>query len=204
MRLELKTAPASSAVQRDEVKTQRYINNTDKEDQQIDLLLESCTKELESFLGRKLINQSWYIYFDRPEYYDRLKADKNSLVLSTLNVSSITEVLKYQRDNSSSAITSSNYRLSGGANSSICRMVFNDDNPPTYENLRLVDAVRIEVVAGYGADREDIPEPIRSALRQLVAHRVEFPNLVSRESVSKIMMNVGPEIMQYRSVENWF
>ena len=71
MRLELKTAAGAAAMTRADVKTYAFMNTT-KFDSQIDALLTPCTEELERYIGRKLINQSWYIYLDRAEYYDRL------------------------------------------------------------------------------------------------------------------------------------
>ena len=204
MRLELKTAPASVAIERQDVKDHDFINNNTMFDTQIDSKMVACTLELERLMGRCFINQSWYIYLDRDEYYDKLIAYKNTITLSTLNVSSITEVTKYQMDNTTSVVTSSNYRLSGNETTPTSKLAFNDDTPPTYENLRMVDAVRIEVVAGYGAAKTDIPKPVFNALATLCAHRVAFPQMAGKEDIKTLMQNLHPEIFSYRSVEAYF
>jgi len=202
MRIELKTAPAVASMTRDDVKTYAFIKTT-KYDDQIDAQLTPCTEELERYTGRKMIDQSWYIYLDAQEYYDRLNAFNNTITLSTFNVSAITEVLTYSMDNTSTAITASDYRLSGSVLSSFSRLVFNDDTPPVYESLRKVDSVRIEVVAGYGASQASIPDPLQTALKMLINHRVKFPSKSMKDSVNDIGGNYLSALQGYRSVENW-
>jgi uncharacterized phiE125 gp8 family phage protein len=203
MRLELKTPPAAVAIERDDVKTYAKMNTT-KQDDLIDALLVPCTEELERYTGRKMISQSWYIYLDANEYYPRLDAYLNTITLSTLNVSAITEVLTYNIDNTSNTVTSSDYRLSGNEFSGISKLVFNDNTPPVLRNLRNVDSVRIEVVAGYGSAKTDIPDPLFTALKMLVEHRVKYGQKASEVKLYEDGSNYLAMLQGYRSVEGWF
>jgi uncharacterized phiE125 gp8 family phage protein len=203
MRLEFKTAPAAVAIERDDVKTYSFMNTT-KYDNLIDALLIPCTEEIERYTGRRLINQSWYIYLDAQEYYNRLDAYLNSITLSTLNVSAITEVLTYSKANASTVLTSSDYRLSGNAFSGISKLVFNDNTPPQYLDLRNTDAVRIEVVTGYGAAKTDIPDTLSTALKMLIEHRVKYGDKQTQNKLYEDESNYLAALQGYRSVENWF
>lgn len=203
MRLELKTAPAAVAIERDDVKTYSFMNTT-KYDSLIDSLLVPCTEEIERYTGRRLINQSWYIYLDAREYYNRLDAYLNSITLSTLNVSAITEVLTYSKANASTVLTSSDYRLAGNAFSGISKLVFNDNTPPQYLDLRGTDSVRIEVVAGYGATKAAIPDPLSTALKMLIEHRVKYGDKETQNKLYADESNYLAALQGYRSVENWF
>ena len=203
MRLELKTAAGAVAMTRADVKTYAFMNTT-KYDALIDALLVPCTEELELYTGRKMIDQSWYLYLDAQEYYDRLRAYNNTITLSSLNVSAITEVLTYNMDNTTNTITGTDYRLSGSAFTPSTKLAFNDDTPPVYESLRRVDSVRIEVVAGYGAAQSAIPDPVQTALKILIEHRTKFGQKASKDKLSETPSNYFSILQGYRSVENWY
>ena len=203
MRLELKTAAGAASMTLADVKTYAFMNTT-KHDANITALLTPCTEELERYTGRKMIDQSWYIYMDAYEYYDRLRAYNNTITLSTLNVSAITEVLTYNMDNTTNTVTSTDYRLSGNELTQVSKLAFNDDTPPVYESLRRVDSVRIEVVAGYGAAQSSIPDPVQTALKILIEHRVKFGGRSSKDKLSDTPSNYDAILQGYRSTENWF
>jgi uncharacterized phiE125 gp8 family phage protein len=203
MRLELKTAPAAVAIELADVKTYAFMNTT-KYDNLVNALLVPCTEELELYTGRKMINQSWYIYLDASEYYNRLDAYLNTITLSTLNVSAITEVLTYNIDNTSNTVTGTDYRLSGDEFSAFSKLAFNDDTPPQFQNLRKVDSVRIEVVAGYGSAKTDIPDAVSTALKILIEHRVKYGDKASSVKLYEDESNYLAMLQGYRSVEGWF
>lgn len=203
MRLELKTAPAVASITTADVKEYGYINTTEH-DTLIGNLIEEGTEYIEHLTGRKMINQSWYIYYDREEYYSRLRAYNNSLDLAGLNVSAITEVLTYNESNTSSVLSSSYYRLSGGVNSVQCNMVFNDNTPPERLSLRLVDAVRVEVVAGYGASQASVPTALVGAIAQYIKHRVLYPDVVNEQNTKTNLWGLRSMVAKYVSPSRYF
>lgn len=204
MRLELKTAAGTAAITKAGIKEYGYDNNTEN-DALISTLIQPATDYVEHVTGRRMIDQSWYIYMDADEYYDRLTAYKNSITLSTLNVSAITEVLQYDTANTSSVIASSNYRLSGTVLSSQSQLVYNDNSSqPLTSNLRRVDSIRIEVVAGYGAAISNIPGTVQTALKLLANHWVQFGFRVSKDNVYSTPVNFDAMLLPYKSTENFY
>lgn len=203
MRVELKTVPAAASMTLADVKEYGDFKTTAQDDK-ITALLTPATEYIERVIGRKLINQSWYIYLDQDEYYNRLQAYCNSITLYSFNVSSITEVNKYDIENNATVISSSNYRLSGNALSAINKMVFNDNTLPTVESLRSVDSIRIEVVTGYGAAQSNIPEPIQVAHKMLVEYWVKYGMRVNKQKLYDVPTGFDAILSPYKSVEQIF
>lgn len=76
-------------------------------------------------------------------------------------IQSVTSVITYNRDNTSAVFSSANYRIDLRSG----RLYLNEGEVwPT--DLRDYDAVSIVYVAGYGVN--NIPEPIRGAIRDIV------------------------------------
>ncbi|MCM8527310.1 MAG: hypothetical protein NE327_12390 [Lentisphaeraceae bacterium] len=203
MRVELKTPPAEAAMTLADVKTYGDFKTT-AQDAKITALITPSTEYIERVLGRKLINQSWYIYLDNEEYHNRLDAYRNSIHLYSFNVSSITEVNKYDLENSATVISSSDYRLSGNALSAVSKLVFNDTAIPVQESLRIVDSIRIEVVAGYGAAQSDIPDAIQVAHKMLIEYWVKYGMKVNKQNLYDTPTGFHAILQPYKSVEQMF
>lgn len=204
MRIELKTGPlVSPAITLADVKTYAF-KNTSAYDDKITSLLLPEQQYLEEYIGRKLISQSWYIFLDAVEYSDKLDAYNNSITLSTFNVSAITEVTKFDQFNDDTVEASSNYRLSGNEFSDVSMLVYNDTYSPTMNNLRRVDAVRIEVITGYGLLAADVPKTILQALSVQIDQKVRFGNKITESSTDSFNENYQSLLMPFRSVENWY
>ncbi len=204
MRLELKTGTIVPAVTLAEIKDYGY-HKSDSNDTLINALIEPVTDYIEHITGRRMINQSWYIYLDYDEYYNRLLGFKNSIVLSTLNVSSIVEVVTFDRSNTSTIMDSSEYRLSGNQFSHSSNMVLNDNlfQTQSLPNLRRVDSVRIEVVAGYGAAAAEIPKTVLTSLKVLANHWVQFGQRVTKDGLIDVPINLDAMLLPYKSTESW-
>ena len=142
---------------------------------------------------------------NREEYISRLNAYDNTIVLSTLNVSAITEVQEFDRNNVSSIVDASTYRLSGNQFSDSTKLVFNDTIGRNFAtDLRAVDSVRIEVVCGYGALVSDIPQPLQAALKILSNHWLQYGQLAQKDGIKETPLNFDANILNYRSSENYF
>lgn len=204
MRIELKTGPdVNPAITLDDVKTYAF-KNTSSYDTKIESLLLPEQQYLEEYIGRKLISQSWYIFLDAIEYCDRLLAYNNTITLSTFNVSAITEVTKFDQFNNSTIEASTNYRLSGNEFSDVSMLVYNDTYSPVKNNLRRVDAVRIEVITGYGLVANDVPKTILQALSVQIDQKIRFGNKITESSTDSFNENYQNLLMPFRSVENWY
>jgi len=203
MRIELTTSPVNPAATLAGVKLYSF-KNTDVFDAKISSLIESATKYVEKYTGRKLIDQTWTIWIDREEYNDRLIAYLNTITLSTLNVSAINSLTLYAPNNTSSIISASDYRLSGGILSASNRLSFNDQFSAKTSNLRLTDSVAIEVVTGYGSTDTDIPALLTQAMSIMIDHWVAFGSKSSKEALHEVTSNFKAIIAPYTSTENYF
>ena len=205
MRIQIKSGsgPVNPAITKEDVKEFGFINS-DERDDDIDSLISAATIMTEKLTGRKLITQTWYIYYDQEEFADRLRTYKNQIVLTTFNVQSIVELLVYKKDNTSSTITASNYRQVGDELTSNTRLAFNDDYNLNLSDVRNTDSYRVEVVVGYGLLQTDIPSPLRDSLRMIINHWVQFPNKVSESQVFETPTNYNAAIFSYRSTEAYF
>ena len=180
MRIELKDGPESDAMNMKDAKTQGKFKGSSQNERIADCIA-PATNYSEQFTGRRLINQSWYIYFTKDEYRSLIgnyfyRSHSKEILLSSLNVSAITEVTQYDDENNASVISNTNYFLSGNQFSEECFLVFNEDNDVVYNELRQTDCIRIEVVAGYGPKQSDIPETIQMAMKQLIDYWVKYTN----------------------------
>ena len=205
MRIQIKSGsgPVNPAITKEDVKEFGFINS-DERDDDIDSLINAATIMTEKLTGRKLITQTWYIYYDQEEFADRLRTYKNQIVLTTFNVQSIVELLVYKKDNTSSTIASSNYRQVGDELTSNTRLAFNDDYNLNLSDVRNTDSYRVEVVVGFGLLQTDIPSSLRDSLRMIINHWVQFPNKVSESKTFETPTNYNAAIFSYRSTEAYF
>ena len=63
---------------------------------------------------------------------------------------------------------------------------------------RLAAGIEIDVVSGYGDDAADVPQPLRQAIRLLVAHWYENRGLAAVGAVTVLPSTVAALIAPYR------
>ena len=94
----------------------------------------------------------------------------NFIELPRPPTSSVTHVKSYDDADTATTWATSNYYVDTVRNPA--RIVLRDGGTwPT--DLRASNGVEVQYVAGYGSSRSDIPEPIRMAVLQYVAHLYE-------------------------------
>ena len=155
--LALKTAPALEPVSYAEASTWlRLPNDTDVD--VVTAMLAAARQKVETDTGRVLITSSWYLYLDRfPEDGIRVPIEPLLTVASIKTTSSA---------GVQSTVTASNYQVD--IVSSPPRIVLSDTGSwPS--DLRLTQAIVVEVTAGYGALASAVPEPLKQAILQLVS-----------------------------------
>ena len=156
MVLKLDTAPASEPLTTDEAKTHLKVSGS-SEDAYIDTLVKAARTNVERYLNRALITQTWKAYFD--DWDDFLK-------LGIAPVQSITSVKYYDYTASLEVLTSTLYY--GDVVSEPAQIVRKYDTVyPELETSR-PNGIVVEFVAGYGA-ASDIPGDIVHAIKLLVA-----------------------------------
>lgn len=168
--LTLVTGPASEPVTLAEFKLWAKID-TDDDDPLITALLVAARQGAEEFTRRAFVTQTWKVAIDTGSnrWADNLPAGIYDLPVSILNgslptavelprqpIQSITSVVTYGTDNTSSTCSASSYALIGS------RMVLT--STATWpSSLRTVGAVEITYVAGYGL-AASVPQAIRTAI----------------------------------------
>lgn len=168
--LELLTEPTIRPITREEVKDHLRIDLTNtSEDSFIDTLILMATEYYQSRSWRQLISATYIQYLDEFPAFS-LEFDKPPL-------QSITAIKYFDTDNAEQTLSSSVFEVD--TKSQIGRIQLSDGEsfPSTFDKL---NAVSVEYIAGYGDDRSDIPDLIKSTVKLIVAHFYENRDMVSR------------------------
>jgi uncharacterized phiE125 gp8 family phage protein len=157
MVLKLVTGPAVEPLTTDEAKLHLKVTGS-TEDAYIDSLVKAARTNVERYLSRALITQTWRAYSD---YW------QDCLNLALAPVISVTSVKYYDETESLTPLDSSLYYAD--IISEPGKIVRKYDSVyPELEEER-PNAVVVEFVAGYGSASTDIPSDIIHAIRLLVA-----------------------------------
>jgi uncharacterized phiE125 gp8 family phage protein len=151
----LVTAPAVPAVSLEEAKTQLQVTSSG-DDALITALVVATTAHLDGragILGRCLVNQTWRI--------DLACWPAREIRLPFPDVSSVTVTYSDTAD-VEQTLGASNYQLLEDARGSLVRWRAAFAAPAL--NSDRDDAVRVTLVAGYGAAGSNVPAPIRQAI----------------------------------------
>ena len=150
----LKTVRASDAVSTAGAKDHLNVTGTEH-DVLIGNIIKSAQQTVEDYTGRKLSSETWYLYLD--------EFPKGDIVLPYSPVTSVTSVKYYDANNSEQTyVANTDYYLDLNGEPARIRDVSGWDG--TYDKP---NAVTVEYVTGY--TRTNIPEPLRSAMRLLIA-----------------------------------
>ena len=176
--LNLVTGPAAEPVTLDEAKAWLRIDGTDS-DVQIAALITTAVQSTEQYLRRSLITQTWKLTLDlnKSSIDTLLGAGTYDLPITALYgglprvielpkgpVQSITSVVTYDLDNTSSSFSSSNYSVDTAGE----RLVLTSGSIwPS--NMRSKSACDITYVTGYGNGSTNVPAPIKTGILIQVA-----------------------------------
>ena len=158
MKIELTTAPTDDAVGLAEMQEHSRVK-THHEDAFMQRLLEGAQRVAEGFLRRKLITQTWTQYFNWFEDPLELRFPPLVSVAST--------AVKYTDTDGETQTLASTVWETGEENGiGVVRRKYDQVWPSTRGHE---DAVWVAFACGYG-DPEDVPEPIKQAIRVHAAH----------------------------------
>jgi uncharacterized phiE125 gp8 family phage protein len=186
MTLTLLTGPAVEPLELDDVKAHLRLDGAD-EDGLLSGLISTSRMHVEAALGLALISQTW-----------RWQADcwpsTGVVELMTRPLQSVTQIAVRAEDGTPAIVDAADYvvhRASG-------RVAPRGNGWPE-PGLRMA-GIEIEFVAGYGNDGADVPEPIRQALRLLVAHWYEVRNPVHIGAMAtRVPDTVSELLMPYKA-----
>lgn len=170
MPLILDTAPVNDPVTLEEVKEHIHVDFND-EDARIADFIKGATQRLDGrdgSLGRCLVTQTWNLTLDR---------FASEIAIPLPPCQSIDAITYVDPDGVTQTLAPSEYQAFalGTVEGAKVRPAYGK-SWPTIRNVP--EAVTITFTAGFGDDPEDIPEPIRTAIKMRVGHLFEH-----RESV---------------------
>lgn len=173
MTLILETAPDVDVVSLDEMKAHIRQDGDlgTSEDDVIQTFIEAATRKLDGrdgLLGRCLITQAWTLTLDR------FPAE---IAVPLPPCQSVDSITYFDDAGVSQTLSADTYQVAGIGAAEGARIVpaYGKSWPST---RRMLEAVTVHFTAGYGDDPDDVPEPIRTAIKMHVAHLHE-----NRESV---------------------
>ncbi|MGB7260315.1 MAG: head-tail connector protein [Pseudolabrys sp.] len=180
----LLTAPAVEPLSLAEAKAFLRVDNSD-EDGVIGALIAGSRIHIEAQTRRALIAQSWRLSLDSWPLDGRLPvrpAPLRSLTAARVyDAEGVTHDIDTQAfvlDLASSALAFAPWALPAPG--------------------RIAGGIELDITAGYGDAAVDVPEPLRQALRLLVAHWYENRGLVASGAVSALPVNVAALLAPYR------
>ncbi|MBV9558135.1 MAG: phage head-tail connector protein [Pseudolabrys sp.] len=182
----LLTPPASEPLSLAEAKAWLRVEHDDDDDV-ITALIAAARLHVEALTRRALITQSWRLVLDGWPVTGRI--DMTPAPLRTLNAARVYDA--------------------GGVTHSVDTQAFVVDPAGAALSFapwsvaqpgRVAAGIELDVTAGYG-DAEDVPEPLRQAIRLLLAHWYENRGLVtSGPNVAALPATAAALLAPYRAV----
>ncbi len=188
-KLVLKTAPTGTAVSLAEAKQHlRVDSDFDDDNDYITALIGVATNQVEQFTRRRLMSQTYNLYFDVfPPYID----------LQIGIVQSVTHVKYYDNNNVLQTLASSNYDLDDKIKPGRIYESNNGTFPDTYERP---NAVEIEFVVGRTAS--EVEDAIKQAMLIIVGRYYEQrQDVVLGTIASELPLMVEYMLTPYRFLE---
>lgn len=185
----LVTPPAETPIDLEDAKRVIGITHSD-DDGLITAFIEAATEWLDGYsgvLGRALVDQTWKI---------SMSGMCRRVLLPLAPVSAITSVTYYDPDGAQQTVAPGGYGLFADAAGPYLQFVHDYGFPALYARE---DAVSVTVTAGYGS-ADDVPAPIRQAIRMLVAGWYENRESASPADMNDVPYGVSALIAPYRRV----
>lgn len=180
----LLTAPAAEPLSLAEAKAFLRVEHNDDDDV-IGALIASARIHVEAQTRRALVSQSWRLVLDAWPAEGRLSVRPAPLqALSAARVydgggeATTLDLQNFVVDTAGSQLTFAPWALA--------------------QPGRAVAGIELDVMAGYGDTAADVPEPLRQAVRLLVAHWYENRGLATLGAVTVLPATVAALIAPYR------
>ena len=178
------SGPAIEPITLAEVKQFLRVEHGDDDDV-IAALIMGARIHIEAQTRRALITQSWRVIRD---------VWPGWVGLLPVPVKTLDAVRVYKPDGTTLALDLSGFTLD--RSSAPARLGFVRGEPPAPG--RPLAGIEIDITCGYGDDPEDVPEPLRQAIRMLVAHWYDNRGITSESEVPVLPFSVAALIAPYR------
>ena len=161
MSLQLSTAPTIEPVTLAEAKEHLVVEHS-QDDAKISNLITAARQWVEQVTWRALISQTWKL---------RLKRFPcGALLLPKPPLQSVSSIAYLDADGNSQTWNSSKWITDIYSEPGFIQPAWGESYPAT---RGIANSVTVTFVAGYGATTDTVPEPIRTAIMQHVAHSYE-------------------------------
>ncbi len=188
-KLVLKTGPATTAISLAEAKAfLRVDSDYDDDDAYITSLIGVATNVVEQFTRRRLITQTYNIYYDEfPPFMD----------LQVGNVANVTHVKYYDTDNTLQTLDTSQYDVDIRVKPGRIYQAEDGNFPDTYERA---NSVEVEFVVGSAAS--DVEDAIKQAMYIVIGRYYENrQDVVMGTQVNELPLMVEHLLTPYRLLE---
>jgi uncharacterized phiE125 gp8 family phage protein len=190
MALVMTAAPAAEPISLAEAKAHLRID-ADDEDALLTSLIAAARMFVERTLSLALITESWSLYLDG---WPR----SGTIALPLHPVQTVTAVRIYDPDDAPTVVDSDTYSVD--VLSDPGRLVVSAGSGQLAP-ARLLNAFEIAFTAGFGDAPEDVPEPIRHAVKLLVTHWYEHREpVVLGQLPQEVPATVAGLLLPYRRV----
>jgi uncharacterized phiE125 gp8 family phage protein len=188
-KLVLKTAPTSTVISLSEAKAfLRIDSDYDDDNTYITSLINVATQVVEEFTRRRLMTQTYNLFYDEFPPYINLQVG---------DVASVTHIKYYDADNTLQTLAASNYDVDTKVRPGRIYESENGDFPNTYERP---NAVEVEFIVGGTAS--DVPEPIKMAMFLIIGRYYENrQDVVTGTIASELPLMVDHLLTPYRLLE---
>jgi len=188
-KLVLKTAPTSTVISLSEAKAfLRIDSDYDDDNTYITSLINVATQVVEEFTRRRLMTQTYNIFYDEfPPYID----------LQVGDVASVTHIKYYDANNTLQTLATDQYDVDTKVRPGRIYESENGDFPNTYERP---NAVEVEFIVGGTAS--DVPAPIIQSIYIIVGRYYENrQDVVMGTQVNELPLMVDHLLTPYRLLE---
>ena len=188
-KLVLKTGPTETAISLAEAKSfLRIDSDYDDDDNYITSLINVATNVVEEFTRRRLLTQTYNLYFDEfPPYID----------LQVGDVASVTFIKYYDTNNTEQTLHGSNFDVDTKVRPGRIYESETGNFPNTYERP---NAVEVEFIVGGTAS--DVPEPIKMAMYLIIGRYYENrQDVVVGTQANELPLMVDHLLTPYRLLE---
>tara|TARA_R100000655_G_scaffold83884_1_gene123489 strand:+ start:1042 stop:1704 length:663 start_codon:yes stop_codon:yes gene_type:complete len=207
--LTISTAWSETAITLAEAKTHLRIDGSE-DDTYLNALISTAQFTAEKYTGRAITNQTLKLgldglpYADDNKYYPEgfftapdINRSLGYIVLPRPPLVSVTHFKYYDEDNTATTFATSNYHVDTQTEPG--RLVLKRGKTfPSASDLRTANAYEITYVAGYGSSRDDVPTPIKQAIKLLVAHLFENREAVTDKSANGIPYTISGMLDPYK------
>lgn len=189
-RTQLLIGPDIEPVSLDEAKAHLRVTHSE-EDSVIDGLITAARITVETITRRSLITQTWQLTLDDFPAGSVIKLP-HAPVISLMSVGYV--------DENGNEQTLANSKFWLDSKSAPAKLILRDGEVYPLTQSGRPNCVTIEYQAGYGDQASDVPAPIRHAIKLMVAHLFENPEVVSAGQLTVIPMSLDYLLAPYRVI----